>query len=85
MRLGSVVFLVSLCLGLGAFESGILKAVWENEAGYIDPWGTPRTDEAGEIDPWGRQSMDDAGHIDPWGSPTTDEAGFIDPLGNSGR
>lgn len=71
MRLGSVVLLVSLCLGLGAFESGILKAVWENEAGYIDPWGGPRAD--------------DAGQIDPWGSPSTDEAGFIDPLGSSGR
>lgn len=71
MRLGSVVFLVSLCLGLGAFESGILKAVWENDAGIIDPWGAPRTDEAGQIDPLGGSS--------------TDEAGIIDPLGNSGR
>jgi hypothetical protein len=71
MRLGSVFFLVSLCLGLGAFEAGILKAVWENEAGYIDPWGKP--------------TADDAGHIDPLGTPSTDEAGFIDPLGNSGR
>jgi hypothetical protein len=39
MRLGSMILLVSLCLGLGAFETGILKAVWGNEAGQIDPWG----------------------------------------------
>jgi hypothetical protein len=71
MRLGSVVFLVSLCLGLGAFEAGIFKAVWENEAGYIDPLGSPSTDDAGQIDPWGR--------------PSTDEAGIIDPLGSAGR
>lgn len=71
MRLGSVVVLLSLCLGLGAFEAGILKAVWENDAGIIDPWGSPSTDEAGQID--------------PWGSPSTDDAGIIDPLGSSGR
>lgn len=85
MRLGSVVFLVSLCLGLGAFQAGIFKAVWENEAGEIDPLGSPKAHEAGIIDPWGTPRAGDAGHIDPWGSPSTDEAGFIDPLGNSGR
>ena len=39
---------------LGVF----LKAVWETEAGDIDPWGRttgedPSGDEAGQIDPWG--------------------------------
>ena len=39
-----------------------LTAVWEQEAGEIDPWGrnspgdepaTPGTDEGWQIDPWG--------------------------------
>jgi hypothetical protein len=85
MRLGNVVLLVSLCLGLGAFEAGILKAILENDAGIIDPLGSPSTDEAGEIDPWGKPRVDGAGHIDPWGTPSTDEAGQIDPWGGSGR
>ena len=48
---------------LGAF----LKAVWETEAGHIDPLGTKSPGTTGE-DP-AAPSGDDAGHIDPWGSP----------------
>jgi hypothetical protein len=56
MSFRSVLVVVSLGLVLGGF----LHAVWETEAGDIDPWGrtspttaTPSGDEAGQIDPWG--------------------------------
>ena len=51
---------------LGAF----LKAVWETEAG--------------DIDPLGRKSPGTAGGEDP-AAPSGDEAGQIDPLGAPGR
>lgn len=70
----STLALACLCLALGASPAdwmvrlkAFLTAVWENEAGIIDPLGTPRTDDAGQIDPWGAPSTDDAGHIDPLG------------------
>ena len=70
MRLQSMVVLVSLFLSLGPGPvEYLLKAVWENEAGEIDPLGGPTADDGCQIDPWG-------GH-----SPTTDEAGEIDPWG----
>lgn len=48
---------------LGAF----LKAVWETEAGQIDPLGRTSPGTTGE-DPTA-PSGDDAGHIDPLGKP----------------
>jgi hypothetical protein len=53
---------------LGAF----LKAVWENDAGDIDPWG---------------KSSPTAGAPAGDGSATasTDDAGCIDPFGGCGR
>jgi len=38
------------------FLMSLLKAIWETEAGHIDPWGraaTPSGDDPGHIDPLG--------------------------------
>jgi len=51
---------------LGQFGA-FLKAVWETEAGHIDPWGQTSPGTTGE-DP-ATPSGDEAGQIDPWGSP----------------
>ena len=48
---------------LGAF----LKAIWETEAGDIDPLGRTSPGITGE-DP-ATPSGDEAGQIDPWGGP----------------
>jgi hypothetical protein len=54
MRLQSMAVLVSLFLSLGPGPvENFLKAVWENEADQIDPWGRPTAGEAGIIDPLG--------------------------------
>jgi hypothetical protein len=57
--------LSSILRQFGAF----LKAVWETEAGQIDPWGRTSRSTTGE---------------DP-AAPSGDEAGQIDPLGAPGR
>jgi hypothetical protein len=49
---------------LGAF----LKAVWENEAGQIDPWGRVSPNAGAPTgDGTATASTDDAGCIDPFG------------------
>lgn len=52
---------------LGNLET-FLKAVWENEAGEIDPLGrvSPKVG-APTDDDLATASADDAGQIDPWG------------------
>lgn len=49
---------------LGAF----LKAVWENDAGHIDPWGKSSPNSGAPTGDGSFTASTDLGcHIDPWG------------------
>lgn len=43
----------------------LLKSIWENDAGHIDPWGG--SSGAGTQEDPSAPSTDEGCHIDPWG------------------
>lgn len=57
----------------------LLRSVWEEEGGSLDPDGQPRPNEGSSLDPSG-STGDEGSDLDPDGS-TTDEGSDLDPNG----